>query len=44
MKRVVELFVSAVVISVGVELGTWLWEDTIEEKVTDLKKRLKEIK
>lgn len=42
MKRMFELFVSGVVVSVGIELGTWLWEDTLEDKVVDFKKRLKE--
>ena len=42
MKRMFELFVSGVAVSVGIELGTWLWEDTREEKFVDFKKRCKE--
>ena len=42
MKRAIELFVSGVVVSVGIELGTWLWEDTLEGKFVDFKKRWKE--
>lgn len=40
MKRMVELLVSGVVISVGIEIGTWLWEEAIEDKLNGLKERL----
>ena len=42
MKRMVELLVSGVVISVGIEIGSWLWEETIEDKLNGLVERLKE--
>ena len=42
MKRMVELLVSGVVISVGIEIGSWLWEEAIEEKLNGLVERLKE--
>ena len=42
MKRTVELLVSGVVISVGIEIGSWLWEETIEDKLNGLVERLKE--
>ena len=44
MKRMFELFVSGVAVSVGIELGTWLWEDTLKDKAKKLKERLKEMK
>ena len=40
MKDMIKLLVAGVTISVGIELGSWLWEEVIEDKVNNLKERI----
>lgn len=41
MKRLAELLGASIVMSIGFELGTWLWDEVVEDKVVEIKKRLK---
>ena len=40
MKQLVKVLGVSVVFSIGFELGTWLWDEVLEDKIEEVKKRL----
>lgn len=37
MKKAISAFVTAAIVSVGVSAGTWLWNEVLREKASNLK-------